>query len=174
MSQSLGATLPADLLRALSQGDLATRLGRALSLITLDAGGRPHPILVSYVEVLAVSADVIRLAVGADGSAARNLAERGAATLLVVDADWTMYVKCRAAGAPLIAPPLARFTLRVEDVLEDSAAEWEGGARITGGIVYAPALGLDAPEVKATVALLRDGDDTGEVTPGPAGRRGPR
>jgi hypothetical protein len=43
----------------------------------------------------------------------------------------------------------------VEAVLEDSALDWEGPARITGGIVYAPALSLDTPEVQATLALLR-------------------
>jgi hypothetical protein len=172
MSRSLGAALPDDLLRALSQDDLAARLGRALPLITVDDAGRPHPMLVSYVELLAVTPKAIRLAVGADGSGARHLAERGAATLLVVEPERTVYVKCRAAGAPLWAPPLARFTLEVEDVLEDSAAAWEGGARITGGIVYAPALGLDAPEVKATLALLRQEESPAPAVGENAGRRG--
>src|SRR5262249_61277389 len=143
--RSLGAALPPDLLRALSQSDLAARLGRGLPLVTLDADGRPHPMLVSYAELLAVEPDAIRLAVGAGGSAARNLAERGAATLLIIEPERTVYVKCRAAGPPLVASPLARFTLRVEDVLEDAAAEWEGGARITAGIGYAAGLGVDSP-----------------------------
>jgi len=155
VSRSLGPALPDDLLRALSQFDLGARLGRGLPVVTLDAAGRPHPMLCSYVELLAVGPEVIRLAVGAGGSSARNLAERGAATLLVVEPERTVYVKCRAAGPALVAAPLARFTLEVEDVIEDSAAEWEGSARITGGIVYGPALGLDAPEVQATLALLR-------------------
>ena len=158
MSRSLGPALPEDLLHALSQFDLGERLGRALPVVTLDAAGRPHPMLCSYVELLAVGPGAIRLAVGAGGSSARNLAERGAATLLVVEPERTVYVKCRATGPALVASPLARFTLEVEDVIEDSAAEWEGGARITGGIVYGPALGLDAPEVRATLALLRRDD----------------
>ncbi len=159
MSRSLGPALPADLLRDLSQSDLGARLGRALPLVTLDASGRPHPMLCSYVELLAVDPGELRLAVGAGGSSARNLEERGAATLVVVDAERTVYVKCRAVGPPIVAAPLARFTLEVEDVLEDSAAEWEGGARISGGIIYGPALPLDAPQVQATLALLRR-DDT--------------
>ena len=154
MSRSLGAALPPDLLRALSQSDLTARLGQALPLITLDAAGRPHPMLLSYLELLAAGPEVIRLVVGAHGSSARNLAERGAATLLVVDAERTVYVKCRAHGQPLVAAPLARFTLRVEDVLEDSAAEWEGGARITSGIVYGPPLALDSDPARTTLALL--------------------
>jgi hypothetical protein len=150
VSRSLGASLPAELLSVLSQADLGARSGQALPLITVDPAGRPHPMLLSYVELLAV--------VGAGGSSARNLAEGGAATLLVVDAERTVYVKCRAAGAPLVSGQLARFALRVEDVLEDSAAEWEGGARITSGIVYGPALPLDSPVVRATLALLRQDD----------------
>ena len=155
MSRSLGPALPGDLLRALSQSDLAARLGRALPLITVDAEGRPHPMLCSYVELLAVDARTIRAAIAAGSGSARNLESGRGATLLAIEPERTVYVKCRAAGAPLVAPPLARFTLAVEDVLEDMAAEWEGGARITGGIAYAPAPSLDAPEIQATLALLR-------------------
>ena len=62
-----------------------------------------------------------------------------------------MYVKCRAAGAPLIAGELARFDLVVEDVLEDAAAEGEEGARITGGVTYAPVPALDSDWARATL-----------------------
>jgi hypothetical protein len=158
VSRSVGSSLPPELLRALSQSDLTARAGRALPLITVDAAGRPHPMLVSYVEVLAVDAEAIRLAVDAGGSSARNIEERAVATLLIVDAERTVYVKGRAGGPPLVAGRLARFTLRVEDVLEDSAAEWEGGARITGGIVYGPPLPLESEDVQATLAFLRHGD----------------
>jgi hypothetical protein len=66
-----------------------------------------------------------------------------------------MYVKCRAAGAPLMAGELARFDLVVEDVLEDAAAEGEEGARITGGVTYAPVPALDSDWARATLAVLR-------------------
>src|SRR5262249_56136933 len=103
--RSLGAALPPDLLRALSQSDLAVRLGRGLPLITLDAAGRPHPMLVSYAELLAVEPDAIRLAVGAGGSAARNLAERGAATLLIIEPERTLYLNCPPPPPPPLPPP---------------------------------------------------------------------
>jgi flavin reductase (DIM6/NTAB) family NADH-FMN oxidoreductase RutF len=157
VSRSLGAALPDDLRQALSQADLAARLGRALPLLTVDGRGHPHPMLCTYVEVLAVSAETLRVVIGAHSGSARNLEERGAATLLIVEPEQTVYVKCRAIGAPLVAGALARFSLRVEDVLEDSAMEWEGAARITSGIVYAPVPSLDAPEVRATLELLRKG-----------------
>lgn len=155
MSKSIGATLPDALVRALSQDDLAARAGRALPLLTVDEEGRPHPMLCTYAEVLAAGADLLRVVVGSASSTARNLAERRLATLLIVEPERVVYVKCRATGAPLMGGALARFSLRVKDVLEDSALEWEGGARITSGIAYAPALPLDAPQVAATLALLR-------------------
>ena len=159
MSRSLGASLPEDLRHALSQSDLAARLGRGLPLLTLDSDGRPHPMLCTYVEILAISAEALRVVMGATSGSARNLAERRVATLLIVEPERVVYVKCRATGAPLMAGALARFTLKVKDVLEDDALAWEGGARITSGIVYAPAPSLDTPEIQAGLALLRQ--DTG-------------
>jgi hypothetical protein len=155
MSRSLGASLPEDLRHTLSQADLAARLGRGLPLLTVDSDGRPHPMLCTYVEILAISAEALRIVVGTMSGSARNLAERRVATLLIVEPERVVYVKCRASGAPLMAGALARFTLKVKDVLEDDALAWEGGARITSGIVYTPAPSLDTPEIQAELALLR-------------------
>ena len=155
MSRSLGAALPPALEKRLSQKDLPRFLGRGLPLLTVDDRGRPHPMLLSYLEVLAVSATTVRVAIGARSNSRRNLEARGAATLLIAESDATMYVKCRAAGAPLIAGELARFDLVVEDVLEDEAEEGEGGARITGGVTYAPVQALDSDWARATLAVLR-------------------
>ena len=155
MSRSLGAALPPALQERLSQKDLPRLLGRGLPLLTVDDRGRPHPMVCSYLELLAVSATIIRVAVGARSSTRRNLEDRGAATLLIVEPDVTIYVKCRAAGAPLMAGELARFDLTVEDVLEDAAAEGEEDARITGGLTYAPVPALDSDWARATLAALR-------------------
>jgi flavin reductase (DIM6/NTAB) family NADH-FMN oxidoreductase RutF len=157
MSRSLGQALTAELLALLSQSDLEARLGRALPLITMDRAGRPHPMLLSYLEVLAVDPRTIRVAVGAGSRTAANMAERGAATLLIVEAERTVYLKCMARGAPLGIGSLACFELEVEEVLEDSPAAWEAGLAITGGITYGPPPSLDAPWVQATLAALRAG-----------------
>jgi hypothetical protein len=153
--KNLGAALPDDLQAALSQRDLPSHLGRAIPLITLDADGRPHPMLCSYLELLATDAATIRVVIAAGSGSAQNLATRGAATLLFIEPERTVYVKCRATGAPLVDRVLARFALQVEAVLEDVAAEWEGAVHITGGITYAPAPSLDTPEAQATHRLLR-------------------
>ena len=155
MSRSLGAALPASLRERLAQTDLPRFLGRGLPLLTVDARGHPHPMLCSYLELLATSATVLRVAVGARSGTRRNLEARGAATLLIVEPDMTTYVKCRAAGTPLVVGELARFELVVEDVLEDEAAEGEQDARITAGLTYAPVPALDGDWAHAVLALLR-------------------
>jgi len=155
MSRSLGAALPPELVRRLSQQELPSLLGRALPLLTLDEQGRPHPMLCSYLELLAVGPGVIRLAIAARSSARRNLEARGAATLIVAEPDVTLYVKCRASAPPLVAGELARFELVVEEVLEDAAQDYEQGARITRGLTYAPVPALDSEWARTTLAALR-------------------
>ncbi len=157
MSRSLGPALPPDLLARLSQADLAARLGRALPFVTLGADGAPHPMLTSYLEWLAVDARTLRVVIGAQSRSARNLSERRVGTLLLVEPALTVYVKCQAAGAPLRLGGLARFSLTVEDVLEDAPAEEEGAVRITGGITYAPPPTLEEPWARAVLAALRAG-----------------
>jgi hypothetical protein len=155
VSRSLGAALSPALQERLSQKDLPRLLGRGLPLLTVDDRGRPHPMFCSYLELLAVNANTIRIAVGARSSTRRNLEDRGVATLLIVEPDVTIYVKCRAGGAPLIVGELTRFDLIVEDVLEDAAAEGEEDARITRGLTYAPVPALDSDWARATLAALR-------------------
>jgi hypothetical protein len=155
VARSLGAALPAPLLARFSQSDLGPLLGRALPLVTLDAEGRPHPMLCSYLELLAVSPTVLRLAIAARSGSARNLESRGVATVLVIEPQQTIYIKGRAAGAPLLVGGLARFDLAVEDVSDDAAADWEAGAGITSGLTYAPAPDLGSPEARAILAALR-------------------
>ena len=147
--------LPPDLLEALSQSDLSSRLHQALPLVTLDAEARPHPMLCSFLEVRAVDSSTIRLAIAAGGRSARNLEERKAATLIVVDPERTVYVKCRATGVTLTVGALERFVLKVEEVLEDTADASEGPVRITSGITYGPAPSLDDPRVAFTLDTLR-------------------
>jgi hypothetical protein len=113
--------------------------------------------LLSSLEVRATDPKTIRLVIGARSRSAHNLLERQAATLLLVEPERTVYVKARVNDGPYPAaglPDCGVFVLTVEDVLEDAAAEWESGMRITGGATYAPVPPLDQPQVKATVNAL--------------------
>lgn len=157
MSRSLGPRLPADLLACLSQVELAAHLGKAIPLITLDAEGRPHPMLLSYLEVRAQDPRTIRIVIGAGSQSARNLAERRVATLLLVEPEQTIYIKTRAGSGPTPVedlPDFRLFVLGVEDVLEDAPAEWESGIQITGGVRYAPPPSLDEAWVRAALKAL--------------------
>ncbi len=156
MSRSLGAALPPELVTRFSQTDLPSRLGRGLPFLTLAVDGTLHPMLCSYLEWRAVDARTLRLAIAAQSRSARNLEERGVGTLLLVEAGLTIYIKCRAMGAPLRLVELARFSLAVEDVLEDAPTAEEGDVRITGGITYAPAPSLEEAWAKAVLAALRE------------------
>ncbi|HKC06160.1 MAG TPA: hypothetical protein VKJ67_04810 [Methylomirabilota bacterium] len=155
MSRSLGSSLPPALLARFSQEDLPSVLGRGLPFLTLGADGALHPMLCSYLEWLAVDARTLRLAIAARTRSARNLEERGVGTLMLVEPGQTVYIKCRAMGPPLLRGELARFSLVVEDVLEDAPTEAEGDVRITGGITYAPVPSLEETWVKAILGLLR-------------------
>ncbi len=160
MSRSLGPELPPDLVARLSQADLSHHLGKALPLITVDAAGRPHPMLLSYLEVRAVDPKTIRIVIGARSRSAKNLLERQPATLLIVEPERTVYVKARATDGPYPVaglPDSGLFVLTVEEALEDAPAEWEGGMRITGGLTYAPVPSLDEPWAKATLEALAHG-----------------
>jgi hypothetical protein len=159
MTRVIGSSLSPSLVERLSQRDLARRLGVGLPLVTVDAEGRPHPMLASYVEVRAYDARTLGLVIQARSGSARNLAERQVATLVLVEPDVIVYLKLRALDGPLPVDGgepygLGFFLLEVEEVREDAAADWETGTRITEPIRYAPPPTLQEPWARATLAAL--------------------
>ena len=161
MTRRLGSALTPDLVERFSQRDIAQRLGIALPFVTVDADGRPHPMLLSYLELRAYDTGTVGLVIGARTRSAGNLVERGAGTLLVIEPNTTVYVKLRIVDGPLdvadaAGHELGYFLLAVEEVLEDAAADWEGGMGISSGIRYAPVPSLDEPWARATLAALAE------------------
>jgi len=157
MARSLGPRLSPALVERFSQRDLERRLGVALPLVTVDGDGRPHPMLLSYLEVRAYDSGTVGLVIQARSASARNLVERAVASLLILEPDAIVYVKMRLVDGPLDvagADALGYFLLEVEDVLEDAPADWEGGVRITGPVRYTPLPALDDAWARATLAAL--------------------
>ena len=159
MTRSRGTALSPALVERFSHADLPRRLGTALPLVTLDAQGHPHPMVVSYLEVRAYDPGTLGLVIHARSGSARNLAERRVATLIVLEPDVTVYVKTRTVDGPLQVPGgdgmgLGYFLLEVEEVVEDSPAGWEAGMKITSGVRYAPTPSLDEPWARVTLAAL--------------------
>jgi hypothetical protein len=155
MSRSLGRALPPELLELLSQGNLPPLLGRVIPLVTIGPDGQPHPMLCTYLEVLAIAPKVLRLAIGMRSRTASNLQSRRVATFLLIDPERIVYIKCRAGAPPRVFTGLARFDISVEEVLEDTPEEAEGGVRLTSGIAYAPPPRLESRWAKEVLAALR-------------------
>jgi flavin reductase (DIM6/NTAB) family NADH-FMN oxidoreductase RutF len=122
-------------------GELASRPPDAILIATTDDRGRPHPALLSYGEVLAVTPAVLRFALSANSTTAHNLAARGAVTLCLIGPEGAAYVKAAARALPaersLAEKGLVAFEARVEDVLVDAPAARET-AHLTSGITFAP------------------------------------
>jgi hypothetical protein len=161
MTRQVDSALSPALVERLSQRDLARRLGVGLPFVTVDAEGRPHPMLVSYLELRAYDRGTLGLVIQARSGSGRNLSERGVGTLVLVEPDAVVYVKTRAVDGPLPVAGgepfgLGYFLLQVEQVLEDTAADWEGGVRITSPIRYAPPPSLAEPWAQATLAALAE------------------
>src|SRR5438093_2781605 len=159
MTRVVGPELSAQLVERFSQRDLPRRLGIAIPFVTVDAEMRPHPMLVSYLEVRAYDTRTVGLVIGARSRSGRNLVERQTATLIAVEPDTTVYVKLRTVDGPLPIEGademgLGYFLLEVEEVLEDSAADWEAGMRITHALRCEPPPTLEEPWARATVAAL--------------------
>lgn len=148
VSRHAGDRFDERLFRRLAGEDLAARAGEAILIATTDTQGRPHPALLGYAEILALSPIVLRLAVRAESATARNLADRGALTLCLIDADGATYVKAHARPLPpeasLEAQGLAAFEAHVEDVLVDAPTAAEK-AHLATGITFT----ADDPEDQA-------------------------
>jgi hypothetical protein len=159
VTRLVGSALPPDLVERFSQQDLGSHLGIALPFVTVDASGRPHPMLLSYLEVRAYDPRSLGLVVLARSRSARNLAERHVGTLMVIEPDLTLYVKTRAVDGPLPVAGgetwgLGFFLLAVEEVIEDAAADWESGMRISQAVEYRPPPTLAEPWARATLEAL--------------------
>lgn len=128
-----------------------------MPLVTVDAAGRPHPMIVSYLELRAYDAATVGLVIQTGSGSARNLAARDLATLVIVEEDAVAYVKLRRVDGPLPVaedPRLAYFLLAVEEVREDAATAEEASARIIAGPRYAPVPALDSPWARVTLAAV--------------------
>ncbi len=141
VSTRAGDRLDESRFRRLS-GDLAARPAEAIVIATTDDRGRPHPALLSYGEVLAVTPAVLRFALAATSTTAHNLAARGAVTLCLIGPEGAAYVKAAARALPaersLAEKGLVAFEARVEDFLVDAPAAGER-ARLTSGITFVAA-----------------------------------
>ncbi len=161
MSRALGSELTADLAARLSGSDLAAVASKVIQIVTSDAGGWPHPALLSYCEVVATDSRTIRLATYAASTTSANMRRSGKITLIVIDERAAYYVKGRAVEkAPALRTTTwnAAFECRVEQVLADEVNEdLEPGAYVASGVTYVnPQRAAELDRARALLAELRE------------------
>jgi hypothetical protein len=148
-----------DLHRRLSGDDVDSLAALAIVVCTVDAGGFPHPAILSYFEVVAADRQNLRLAIYNDSRTCANMRERGKAVLILVDRNLVCYVRGIASElAPTMAsaPFNALLNLRVQDVTFDEAPpDLEPGAFVTSGITYRSRTGQPLALARAILAELR-------------------
>lgn len=126
----------------------------ALLLITVDGYMRPHVMMLARDEVFAVSATLLRVALGAASQSAENLRLRASATLALYDVDLACCVKTRAMKGP---QPLLSGTvycdLTVEDVRLDTPTRTEAAARLVTGLRFEGR--AERTDIREKLAALR-------------------
>jgi hypothetical protein len=154
MSRLIGHHLSDPLLEILSAGRAVERADRAIVICSVDEQGRPHPAMLSSLEVVARDARHVRLAVHASSRTARNLTANKHLTVILADETGVHYVKGDAelsTASMSSAPALSAFTLHVDRVLEDSPAAYEQATLVSGIRITRGALDHDRAQ-----AVLRE------------------
>ena len=156
MSQILGKELTDALLKRLSGAAVASHEGKIIPIFTVDEAGWPHPALLSYYEVVAKNASTLEMAIWKDSSTANNLRRVGKISLMIADNGVNFYIKGAVKELEKEmtgAPPVSRFQITVEQLLEDQ----EPNAQITSGMTYTRAKERDANDFSAKVLrILRE------------------
>jgi len=139
MSKRLPPALPDRLYDRMNGNLLSQQLNKVLLLITLDAAGFPYVAMLSFLEVIAVDRNNIRIAPAADSTSSANLRRDGKATLIVVEEEMAYYIQATANEiSPALPgfPAMAKMNLHIESILEDKARDYEGAARVSTGIRF--------------------------------------
>lgn len=156
MSQILGKELTDALLKRLSGAAVASHEGKIIPIFTLDEAGWPHPALLSYYEVVAKNASTLEMAIWKDSSTANNLRRMGKISLMIADNGINFYIKGAVKELEKEmtgAPPVSRFQITVEQLLEDQ----EPNAQITSGMTYTRGKERDLNDFSAKVLrILRE------------------
>lgn len=135
MSHRLGNELTPELFDRLKGEDIASQVGKAIVLVTIDERGWAHPAMLSYYEVVAKNRSAIDLAVGKTSTTAKNLRRTGKITLLVTDSGVNYYLKGNARELKESMDGVAfmsLFRVAMVELLEDQ----EPDAMITSGVTF--------------------------------------
>jgi len=156
MSQVLGKELTEALFNRLNNPSVDSHEGKIIPIFTTDEQGWPNPALLSYYEVVARNSSTLDMALWKDSSTARNLRRVGKVTLMIIDRAVNYYLKgsvCELQHEMAGAPPVSRFRVTLEQVIEDQ----EPNAEITTGLTYRRMTQRDANDFAVKVwRILRE------------------
>jgi hypothetical protein len=153
MSQLLGKELTPVLLERLSGSQVESHEGKIIPIFTVDEGGWAHPALLSYYEVVAKNLSTLDIALWKESSTAKNLRKTGKVTLMVSDHGVNYYLKGSVLALQYEmkgAPPVSRFQISLEQVIEDQ----EPNAEITTGLTYRRMIKRDSNDFSVKVFHL--------------------
>ena len=150
MSQPLGNELTEALFNRLSGAQVAAHEGKIIPIFTMDESGWAHPALLSYYEIVAKSRSALDMALWKDSTTAKNLRRTGKVTLMISDHAVNYYLKGTVSELQYEmagAPPVSRFQVRLQQVIEDQ----EPNAEITSGLTYRRMTQRDSNDFAAKV-----------------------
>jgi len=157
MSQVVGKELTQALFERLSGEGIDAAEGKIIPIFTTDEQGWAHPALLYYYEVVAQNSSTLDMALWKDSSTAGNLRRTGKVTLMISDRGVNYYLKGSVrelqhemAGAP----PVSRFRVALEQVIEDQ----EPNAEITTGLTYRRMTERDADDFTVKVFRILRGE----------------
>jgi hypothetical protein len=136
VSRVVADHLPDTLLSQLSMHNAIERADYAIVVCSVDEEGRPHPAMLSSLELVARDANNLRFATHASSRTTRHLKANGRLTVVLADETGVYYLKGDAvllSASMTTAPELAAFNLRVQHVLQDNPQEYEA-AKVVSGI----------------------------------------
>ena len=150
MSQIVGKELTPALLDRLSGREIESHEGKIIPIFTTDEQGWAYPALLSYYEIVAKNPSTLDMALWKDSSTAHNLRRTGKVTLMIIDQAVNYYLKgsvCELQHEMAGAPPVSRFRVTLEQVIEDQ----EPNAEITTGLTYRRTTDRDANDFSVKV-----------------------
>src|SRR5713101_7051141 len=140
MSKSLGSELNDDMFLRLRGEKEVAFAEKVILIATVDDGGRPHPAMLSYLEVVARDRSNIRLATYKESSTTENMRRNGKATISIIDERVACYIKGKVVELKRgmsCARHNSKMNLHVEEVLADDVnEEFEPGAYVSSGVMY--------------------------------------
>ncbi|MBI4482943.1 MAG: hypothetical protein HY652_08650 [Acidobacteria bacterium] len=158
MSRLVGTQLPDPLWELLNGQHLGDHQNKAILVATVDPENWPHFAMLSFLEVIAISREELRLGPYVGSGTTANMKRTGKVTLGFVDEGFVYYVKGTARGLGPLAefPGIEKVQVKITGILADfPVEEVEAPARIRTGIQVETREPQDLAQAQRMLAALK-------------------